>query len=227
MQTSNAGSTTFSPLALELMRRREINQPEQSKFAQILDAYNSSEKSAQQYLDSLSSKDLDLVRQVNCLAFEIIPSNLNQEGAINLLREPGDALDIDNDGIAYVGAGRSRAFPPQNAPPGMKDAYNEALAAMPGTELEKMIFAQGPFMAAEVSANIKLDSNGTPIGFYEPGEEGYSSIYNQPGFSYQQLCESLLANNESGRSQNSERAYQWTKKFLEMFQDKLQEHGVR
>lgn len=216
----------FTPTARDLMQRRHIGGEEQSKFSDILAGFNASDRAPKEYLKTLSASELDIVRAVHGLAASINVEMLNPEGALNLLRQPGEFLDIDDDGVAFVGIGKTRVFPPQNASTSMRRAYEDAKAAIPGTKGRRELLAQIPFMAAEMSHNIKYDSNGQPCGVYQPGEPGWTNIYNQPGFSWQQLGRQMIANLELSKSGNSIESYRLMKHFLEDFSYNLEKYGV-
>lgn len=223
---TDAYSVCISKHAMELMNRRGVTGEEIQTFKNIIEkaqeagAYHNPKA----FLNSLSGDEMEVVRKVHCLANRIKVEGLDYEGAYNLLMQPGAYKDLNNDGLLGVGLGKSRVFPPPNAPDAVKKAWEEATAGM--TEIEKLIQGYAPFMAAEASANIKHDSQGNPIGFYRPGENGYTNIYTEPGFTYQGLVDKCLANLEIGKGHMKFESYVAAKEFLENFGKALDKHGV-
>lgn len=195
-------TVTISNEAKQLMDRRGISENENSIFKEILSkaTKDKGQDSPKSFLNSLSSSELEVVRKVHGIAAGINVNGLDFEGASNLLRQPGDYQDLDQNGLHTVGLGNSRVFPPQNAPPGVQEAWNKASAGIPGPEGFKAIIMRAPFMAMELSANINYDERGTPVGVYSPHDSGYKDIYSQSGFSYLALTEQGMANLEKQKA---------------------------
>lgn len=208
----------FSRRTLSLLDARNISGQERQGFSEILaqaqagDAYTNPSK----FLNSLSSSEMELLRKVHSLADPINVAVLDFEGAYNLLVAPGEAKDLNNDGLLGVGIGKGWQYPPPNAPESVKKAWEEATANIP--ESEKWL-KMAPFMAASACANLKPDLS----GFYEPGEAGYRNIYAEPGFSYTGQVVEMLKEMERFKGQNDSN-YQETKDFLLSFLDGLKKN---
>lgn len=168
--TDSDVEVTLSSRALELMRRRQISSADAQQFKGILAKANALNAQAdpKAFLKSLSSWDMEVLRQVQCLADSINISSLSHEGAANLLAQPGSAQDLDNNGLTSVGAGNSFTFPPQNAPESFKAAWASASEGMPEMDIPThMIFAVG-------LANIGR----------EPGDPNWLNPYADPNYDY-------------------------------------------
>ena len=160
-----------------LMDRRGVSDETRERFAQIVqDAVdNDAYSDPVAYIQSLSAADVEVLRQVHCLAEKSGVTGVStREGAVNLLLPPDQCVDIDNNGVVSSGEATLFKFPPPNAPQSVKDAWEEMSKDMTmGEKLE----AQIPFMVASIAANIKYDSNGTPVGIYGPDDPEYTNIF--------------------------------------------------
>lgn len=215
-QALTASNALFSKRSCSLLDARGISEQERTSFADILAKANDSNAytDPKQFLNRLTSGDMELLRRVHCLADPISVAALDYEGAYNLLMAPGEARDLNNDGLLGIGKGKIWQYPPPNAPEAVKKAWEEATAGVP--ESEKWL-KMAPFMAASISANIKPDKS----GFYEPGEPGYRNIYAEPGFSYTKQVNDILAMMERFKGQQSNDRYQEDKDFLLSFLESL------
>ena len=202
-----ADNSRFSSYAVNMMNMRGVSSDEQSAFATILDkAHDSAAGSPKTFLNSLSSNEMEILRKVHSLADPISIAGLDTEGAANLLEAPGEAQDLNNDGLLSIGAGKIWQYPPPNAPAAVKQAWEEATAGIPESEKWMMM---APFMISTISANMKADGS----GLYEPGEDGYRNIYAEAGFSYTKQVQDLLASVGSSTWQRDQ-DYQQTKDML-------------
>lgn len=196
----------FSDYAIKMMGLRDVDSTGIDTFKDILtkavdkNAYSDPKA----FLKSLSPDEMEVLRQVHSLAEPIRIDPLDIEGAYNLLLQPGDAKDLNNDGLLGVGIGKGWVFPPPNASPEVKKAWDEATADL--SDGEKML-AMTPFMTMQISANIKYGADGNAIGIYQAGEPGYTNIFAEPGFSYTKLIEKALAALEFSKSLNSTEHY--------------------
>lgn len=208
----------FSVRTLDLMQRRSISDQERQSFAGILAQAGSANAGSdpKAFLNRLSATEMELLRKVHCLADPIKVASLDYEGAYNLLVAPGEAKDLNNDGLLGVGIGKGWQYPPPNAPEAVKKAWEEATAGIP--ESEKWL-KMAPFMAASISANLKPDNS----SFYEPGEAGYRNIYAEPGFSYTKQITDILASMERFKGQSAKN-YQENKEFLLSFLEELKQN---
>lgn len=166
---------TLSNRALELMQRRQVSEAEAQTFKDIL-AGAADAKDPKAFLMGLSAAQMEVLRKVHTLADPINVSSLTNEGAANLLEQPGSAQDLDNDGLTAVGAGTSMAFPPRNAPESFKAAWASATAGMSEFEIPThMIFAAG-------LANIGL----------EPGDPRWRNPYADPNYDYKGAADDIM-----------------------------------
>lgn len=217
---STAVPLHFSNRSTDLMNRRGVSNGEQDEFAAILSgaATSNAGNNPKAFLDSLSASEMEVLRKVHCLADPISINRLDFEGAYNLLTAPGEARDLDNDGLLSIGAGKIWQYPPPNAPASVKQAWEEATADIP--ESEKWL-KMAPFLAVTATANLKADNS----GFYEPGETGYRNIYAEPGFSYTRQVQDILSMMDRLKGQSSARL-QEDKAFLQSFLQALTKQGV-
>jgi hypothetical protein len=140
-------------------------------FSAILQEQTSKSTTAKDYLATLKLDELAELQKASRLADPININKLSEEGARNLLAK-GDKtkfVDLNNDGITEIGAGKSLIFPPPNAPQSVKDAWEKATANL--SFKEKML-AQTPFLVAQLEANVHQLPDGS-VRVTEPGEPGY------------------------------------------------------
>lgn len=215
-QKSGSDTVKFSKNAMSLLHARNIGNQDRETYKEIMKRAESSGgySDPKAFLSSLSDDELKTVRKVHSYGVRIEPEKLDFEGAFNLLVQPGDESDIDNNGQIQHGLAKVRVFPPTNAPAAVKNAFDEASAGFSGVQKSMMSF---DFRSFEISANIKYDPSGQAIGVYQPGENGYIDIYSESGFSYSSLAKRALANIEKNTSYSTEELYQKSKSFMEDF----------
>lgn len=128
--------TGFSQSSLNKLQVRSLTEDEISGFGDILRQANEQTTTSKEFLKSLSSDELQLVKKANSLAANIDVDSLSQEGAQNLLSQPdgSDLVDLNNDGIVEIGIGRTIHFPPVNAPAHVKASWEKATEGMDGGE---------------------------------------------------------------------------------------------
>lgn len=126
----------LSPKSIDYLNRRELNQNEISDFQDLLNkAQREStqlQHSSKEILSQMSKDELSLLQKANSLVDHIKVSDLSEEGATNLLRQPdnSDRVDLNNDGIVEVGIAKNMVFPPVNAPDHVKSAWDKATEGM-------------------------------------------------------------------------------------------------
>lgn len=171
---------TLSSKAMELLRARQVSDETTAKFKDILaraDAANA-QQNPKAFLSSLSTADMEVLRQVHSLADTINVSTLNNEGAANLLVQPGSAQDLDNNGLTAIGAANTITFPPQNAPESFKAAWNSATEGMSFGDIPtQMIFAVG-------LANIHHDPSTGQTTSISPDDPNWRNPYADPNYDY-------------------------------------------
>ena len=166
------------------------NKSDDSGFANILQAEQAKNMTAKEYLTTLKPDELTVLQRASHLAEPIDISKLSEEGARNLLAE-GDKtkyVDLNNDGITEIGAGKSFIFPPPNAPQAVKVAWEKATANM--TFQEKML-AEAPFLVEQFVTNIHQLTDGS-YQVVEPGELGYLNPFAGDSKDYSILIDRII-----------------------------------
>jgi hypothetical protein len=224
-QQRSADTVRFSTKAMSLLQTRNIGNQDRETYKDIMKRAESSGgyNDPKAFLGSLSEDELGVVKKIHSYGVKIEPEKLDFEGAFNLLMQPGDESDIDNNGVIQHGLGKTRVFPPTNAPAAVKNAFDEASAGFSGVQKTMMSI---DFRSFEISANIKYDPSGQAVGVYQPEEDGYIDIYSESGFSYSGLAKKALANIEKNPSYHTEKLYQQRKSFMEGFIKALDRNKV-
>ncbi len=124
-------STQFSAESTQLLQARGLSKSQITDFSLLLDKAHKQQGqnvSAKQVLNDMSGSELKLLQKASSLADSIHVASLSKEGAVNLLAQPDNTglVDINNDGIVEVGAGRHMIFPPVNAPAHVKEAWDKS-----------------------------------------------------------------------------------------------------
>ena len=181
----------FNEKDASLMNIRGVTDSDRQRFAEIVQdaAATGGYQDPVGYIQSLSNKDVQVLRRVHSLAETSGVLNTNVEGAVNLLLPPQNHTDLNNDGLVNTGAAVGFVFPPPNAPQSVKDAWEETIKDLP--ENEKLL-ATTPFMVASVAANIKFDSEGTAIGIYEHTDPEYRNVFGNTEDEWDALLKGLI-----------------------------------
>lgn len=161
-----------------------------TNFAALFQAEQTKPMTAKQYLTTLTPDELTVLQKASHLADPINISKLSEEGAWNLLAK-GDKtkfVDLNNDGITEIGAGKNFIFPPPNAPQAVKDAWEKATAHM--TFKERML-AEIPFLVEQFTANIHQSPDGS-YRVVEPGEPGYINPFAGDSMDFCSLIQRLI-----------------------------------
>lgn len=186
---------------------RGVSEASQATYASVLHrAYGSGGMSnARQFLSSLTGAELEAVRQNHCLADPVNVSQLSEEGAENLLLPEGYTVDLNHDGIDEVGAARTIAFPPKDAPAAFKDAWFQATANMD----------EGSMMSYGLMLHISVYG-------IQTDESSHAPVYAPDSLSsYQQIVDNYLAVMESQRSTMAPGQYERDKDFFSRLQGLL------
>jgi hypothetical protein len=224
-QQRSADTVQFSAKAMSLLQARNIGSQDRETYKNIMmraesyGGYNDPKA----FLGSLSEDELRVVNKIHSGGVRIEPEKLDFEGAFNLLVQPGDESDVDNNGQIQHGLAKVRVFPPTTASAAVKNAFDEASAGFSGVQKSLMSV---DFHSFEISANIKYDPGGQVIGVYQLEEDGYIDIYSESGFSYGELARKALANIEKNTSYHTENLYQQKKSFMEDFIKALDRNNV-
>jgi hypothetical protein len=180
---------TFSDKALELMHLRDVSDETARQFQDILAKAESANASAspKAFLNNLSPSEMEVLRKVHSLGAPIQISSLTNEGAANLLVQPGSARDLDNNGLTSIGIGNMITFPPENAPASFKAAWNSATEGMSFGDIPtQMIFAVG-------LANLHYDPVSGRVTSVEPGDANWRNPYADPNFDYKGAVNDAMA----------------------------------
>jgi len=224
MNISTVSTSTYTDKATDLMNRRKVSQADRETFLSILEkTSDASPKDAISELKALSYQEREVIRVVHGLADTIQVDMLDEEGAYNLLRQPGEAMDLNNDSFTRVGAAWTRSFPPANAPDEVKEAWEEITA---GKSDQEKFLLQTMFWPLEAAANTKYNAEGQPVGLYFPSDPEYTNIYAQEGFSYTGLIDRYLSYLNNVKAYMSLEDYEKKTAFAQEFRQALVEKGV-
>lgn len=168
----------FTSKAYSMLKQREISDEDINEFKGIVEEAQYA-PNAKDYLKSLSSHELDLVKRANSYAIDLSNFHINgmsEEGARNMLVQPDNrfSVDLNNDGMVEHGQAVTFQFPPPNAPSEVKEAWDKTIGSMSESE---QLLASGIFMIQSLNANLKTDESGEVIGWNYPGDEGYKNIF--------------------------------------------------
>jgi hypothetical protein len=209
--TGNASTATTTSLETilgtthtELSALRGVSQESQATYAAVLNkAYSSGGiKNARQFLATLTSQELEAVRQNHCLAESINTAGLSEEGAENLLLPEGYSVDLNHDGVDEVGAARSVHFPPRDAPAAVKEAWFQATADMDAG----MMMTYG-LMMHDAIYGMQIDGR------------SQGSIYAADDIdSYRSIVDNYLASLETNKGMLADGQYERDKAFFSKLQ---------
>jgi hypothetical protein len=118
------------PFSLSDMSRTVLSSRglDDSKQAALSDIYSAGRSSIQSgtsldFIKSLDSQSLTILQGSTWRGKDLDLGSLSEEQAENLLLQPGEGIDSNNDGIVETVDGNQRMFPPLNAPQAVKDAW--------------------------------------------------------------------------------------------------------
>ena len=142
-------------------------------FEQFEDIYNKAQKSdinlknAKDFLEELSSTELQTLQKYSGLADAIEVDAISPEGAYNLLMHDNEQYDFNNDGVAEVGIGKHMLPVPTTMPADVRNAYIEAMNSL--DDKDKLMAMTLTFDMGRISSQI----NGTP---YKPQTIDYNYL---------------------------------------------------
>ncbi len=126
-----------------------------------------------EFVQRLSPSELQTLQTLQSLADPIEPATLTQEGAFNLLVPANLSRDLDQDGLTQVGKARCCIFPPNEAPPSVKDAWLQSTEGL------------DPGQRASLALQLwSMGRGGLPIDGAALGK----ADFHQAGFSYDALA---------------------------------------
>jgi hypothetical protein len=129
-EPQDSAVVTFSAKAQELLKMRDVSGAQQETFKHVLQKAESANAQAdpKAFLRTMTGSEMDALQMAHSLAQPIDVNSINEEGAANLLAQPGSEKDIDNNGLTSIGAGNFITFPPNDAPESFKAAWATATA---------------------------------------------------------------------------------------------------
>lgn len=216
---SSPNNTVFSGYAENKMNATGVSTEQKDLFANVMQRAEEqvqNPEDAKSFLASLSSGELAAVQIVHGLGDKIDPQSLDMEGAFNLIHQPGDVKDFNDDGFVKIGKATTWIFPPPNAPQNVKDAWDETTANMSDSEKLRATIPFGPIpdIRQEGNSFVVIDHN----------DPDYNNPYKM-GSSYQDRVATLLEGNEASKHLNTREVYEQTKELLETFLMSLEKHN--
>lgn len=189
---------SFSDEALRMMRQREVSDAQQATFRDVLQKAESPQAQAdpKRFLTTLSSDELAAVQAAHCLAQPIDVAALNQEGAANLLAQPGAEQDTDNNGLTSVGAGNFITFPPNNAPESFKAAWAQV------TEGRSFGDIPAQMMLSVGLANMHPDPATGQVTVVAPDDPAWRNPYADANYDYAGAVNNIMEGLKQDRSHN-------------------------
>jgi hypothetical protein len=159
------------------------------------------------FLASLDTQSLALLQQAASLAVSVNVSTLTEEGAENLLLAPTEAVDLNGDGMIQVGAALTSSFPPVNASPELRAAWEKTASGMNERDVMTLSFKLS-------GVSISLDG-GSIKG------RNFSGDFDWNGY-----MQNLIASNDMSKPYNSSEQYQKINDQLLGFWAALKEQGL-
>ena len=159
------------------------------------------------FLASLDTQSLALLQQAASLAAPVNASALTEEGAENLLLAPTEAVDLNGDGMIQVGAALTSSFPPVNASPALRAAWEKTASGMDERDALTLSFKLS-------GVSISLDGSNIE------GRD-FSGDFDWNGY-----MQNLLASNDMSKPYNSPEQYQKVNDQLLSFWAALKEQGL-
>ena len=160
------------------------------------------------FLASLDTQSLALLQQAASLAAPVNVSTLTEEGAENLLLAPTEAVDLNGDGMIEVGAALTSSFPPVNASPELRAAWEKTASGMNERDAITLSFKLS-------GVSISLDGGSIK------GQDFFSG-----GFDWNGYVQKLIASNDMSKPYNSPEQYQKVNDQLLSFWAALKEQGL-
>lgn len=198
----------FSNRTMKIFETRRVSKENQDTFAAILEKRRASKQSDAQFLSTLNEEEIDSLIAVHKFV-ELNIYGLSEEGMRNLLTPPGYAVDINKDGLYDIGQAKIFAFPGNDAPQEVLDAYENM-------SMKEQITLFGGFLIQQIKANAYQDVQGH-WKVRRHGEPGYVSILNTHDFSYAKLADLMLEELEFQKKYKTQQEYLDALAVLEKF----------
>ncbi|WP_332648528.1 hypothetical protein [Lysinibacillus sp. 54212] len=188
----------FSSRTMKIFETRQVSKEDQDTFAAILEKRMASKQNDAAFLSTLNEEEIDSLIAVHKFV-ELNIYGLSEEGMRNLLTPPGYEVDINKDGLYDIGKAKVFAFPGNDAPQEVLDAYENM-------SMKERITLFAGYLIQEIKANAYQDAQGH-WRVRRHGEPGYVSILNQPNFSYAKLADLMLEELEFQKKFMSQQEY--------------------
>lgn len=192
-----------------ILSARGLDQTRQDGVEALYTAGRSAVRSGQarSFLAGLDTASLALLQNAASLAAPIDVGSLSEEGAENLLLAPTEGVDLNGDGMLQTGAALMFTFPPVDASPALRAAWEEATAGMSeGDVLMLSIGVGGPLIPVDGSA---------------PQARDFSE-----GFDWNRHMADLISANEAARAYNTPERTRQVEANLRTLWDSLRRHGL-
>jgi len=200
---------TFSLDDETVLKRRGLSDTQRSQVSSLYEKARSSVASGQgkSFLASLDSQSLELLQKASSLAGPIHVGSLSEEGAENLLLKPTEGVDLNNDGMIEQGAAKTSSFPPLDASPALRSAWEKTVSGMgAGDTMTLSLMLGGPMVSVSDGSLKGKDFSGS--------------------FDWNSYMKDALASNEMSKASNSPAQYEKIKGQLEAFWSALKSEGL-
>ena len=150
--------------------RKDYQAPFADKFEAIYEEAKKEDvglSNAKDFLQSLSSNELQTLQKYSGLADEINVDTLSAEASYNLLLHDKEQYDFNQDGVAEVGLAKKALPVPTNMPTDVRDAYISAMNSL--DDRDKMMVSM---LSLDVGRITALATNEP----YAPKETTYNSL---------------------------------------------------
>lgn len=193
-------------------------------FLELFQEEQAKGMTAKQYLVTLAPNELSILQKESHLCEPINITKISEEGARNLLAEGDQSkyVDLNNDAVTEIGAGKNFVFPPPNSPQSVKDAWAKTTANM--TPREKMQ-ATFPFLCKQISANIHMMPDGT-VKTISPWDPDWRNTLTGDTKDFCNIINQIIDELESSlkyKDPTQQKVTKWEQSVLRNFSKNLQE----
>ena len=163
----------------------EVREPHKEAFEEI--SNEAKEKgidisTAKDFLNSLTKEELSTLQHYTLLVDDINVSELNDEGAYNLLLHHYEKYDFDQDGLISNGIGKSTSLLPVNMPSDEKEILVQTLNGMDEKERFKtLLMINPPQLQVMEDGTIMGKENDTYMNYEAISNRVYRILNPQPG----------------------------------------------
>lgn len=153
-----------------VLSMRGLDDATQTKAADLWGAARDAvaEGRALAHLKTLDTASLAVLQHAAALADPVSVSALTEEGAENLLLAPTEAIDRDRDGLVERGIGKTVAFPPPDAAPELRAAWEKTVDGL-GDDQAMMLVADLAFPKL-----LSLQGEGSHMSDYAKADFNWS-----------------------------------------------------